>query len=182
MIDKRFWSGAIAVVTLIVAGAGALPELLLRPAPTAPTVVVAQSSTTAEPLAKPEQTGSTAQSASLPADNRADNIAPAEESIAAAPRVAAPLPEPPRPEPEVPAPPAAAPPVAFPPVQPVGAAAASVPDAVPPANPQATPAIPTHPGTGKPHRPERAAQRPAKPKQAVRPATYPIGEFLAWRP
>ena len=93
MIDKRLWSGAIAVVTLIVAGAGALPELLLRPVPTAPTVVVAQSATTAEPIAKPEQTRRTTQSASVPA-NRADNIAPAEESIAAARRVAAPAPEP----------------------------------------------------------------------------------------
>ena len=40
MIEKRFWSGAIAVVTLIVAGAGALPELLLRPASTGPSVAL----------------------------------------------------------------------------------------------------------------------------------------------
>ena len=31
-MDKRFWSGAIVVVTVVVAGASALPGLLLRPA------------------------------------------------------------------------------------------------------------------------------------------------------
>src|SRR5262245_19017743 len=31
-MDKQFWAGAVAVVTVVVAGAGALPSLLLRPA------------------------------------------------------------------------------------------------------------------------------------------------------
>lgn len=31
-MDKRFWSGAVAVVTVVIAGAGVLPSLLLRPA------------------------------------------------------------------------------------------------------------------------------------------------------
>ncbi len=31
MIDKRFWTGAILVVTVVVAGAGSLPALLLAP-------------------------------------------------------------------------------------------------------------------------------------------------------
>jgi hypothetical protein len=32
MVDKRFWSGAILLVTIVVAGASSLPALLLRPA------------------------------------------------------------------------------------------------------------------------------------------------------
>ena len=30
-LDKRFWTGAIAVVTVVIAGASALPSLLLAP-------------------------------------------------------------------------------------------------------------------------------------------------------
>ena len=56
MIEKRFWSGAIAVVTLIVAGAGALPELLLRPASTGPSVALPRNAPKAEPIAPLEQT------------------------------------------------------------------------------------------------------------------------------
>ena len=55
MMEKRFWSGAIAVVTLIVAGAGALPELLLRPASTGPSVALPRNAPKAEPIAPPEQ-------------------------------------------------------------------------------------------------------------------------------
>ena len=128
MMEKRFWSGAIAVVTLIVAGAGALPELLLRPASTGPSVALPRNAPKAEPIAPPEQIAVVMQSASVPVVNRADTIAPPEPPKAeAAPQVVAAAPEPPKPEPEVPATPAPAPPVAFPPVQSVGVAAASDP-------------------------------------------------------
>jgi hypothetical protein len=66
-------------------------------------------------------------------------------------------------------------------VQAVGDAAANAPDAVRPGNPPAPEAIPPRPNVEKPPRPERTARRPAKPRQTVRPAVYPIGEFLAWR-
>ena len=129
MIEKRFWSGAIAVVTLIVAGAGALPELLLRPASTGPSVALPLNAPKAEPIVPFEQTAVVMHAASVPDVNRAETIAPPEPSTAEpAPQVVAAAPEPPKPEPEVPAKPAPAPPVAFPPVQPVGVAAASAPD------------------------------------------------------
>ena len=181
MIDKRFWSGAIAVVTLIVAGAGALPELLLRPASTGPAVVLPFAPKT-EPIAKPDQPAAIVGSVPVPPIDRAETIAPAKPSAAeAAPHPVATAPEPPKPEPEVVAAPASAPPVAFPPVQPVGVAAAKAPEAIPPARPEGTPEAPARPVTGKPAKPDRTAQRPAKPQQNARPAVYPIGEFLLSR-
>ena len=180
MIEKRFWSGAIAVVTLIVAGAGALPELLLRPASTGPSVALSRDAPKAEPMAPLDQTPVVMHGASVAAVNRADTVAPPEQPKAEpAPQFVAAAPESPKPEPEVPATPAPAPPVALPPVQPVGVAAASAPDVIPPAAPQATAAIAAQPMTNRPA--ERAVQRPAKPRQNVRPAAYPIGDFLAFR-
>src|SRR6188508_515899 len=93
MIDKRFWSSAIAIVTLIVAGASALPELTAAPP----------------------------QSAPMPAVNHTERGTPTTRSIATAPpQPAAPDPEKPKAAP-LPAatllPPA---PVSFPPVQPLG--------------------------------------------------------------
>jgi len=189
MIDKRFWSGAIAIVTLIVAGAGALPELLLRPAPTGSTVVQPLMTPKAAPVAKFEQTkfeqaaaleqpAPVVHTASVPSVNRAETIAPPEPSTAEpAPQAVAAAPEAPKPEPEVLATSVPGPPVAFPPVQPVGVAAASAPDVVPPAAPQATSANPVRPKRTA----EDAGQRPVKPRQNVRPAAYPMAEFLAWR-
>jgi len=186
MIDKRFWSSAIAIVTLIVAGASALPELLLRPASTAPTVVLPLAAPKAKPM--PEQTAAPPQSAPMPAVNHTERGTPTTRSIATAPpQPAAPDPEKPKAAP-LPAatllPPA---PVSFPPVQPLGDAAANVPSAIPAANP-VPPARPpgieanrARPDAEKPVPAERIARRPDKPIKSVRPAAYPIGEFLAWR-
>jgi hypothetical protein len=190
MIDKPVWSGAIAVVTLIVTGAGALPELLLRPASIGLTVVVPHKAPKVEAIARLEQPAIVAQSASVPAVNRADTIvapqpstAPPEQSaVQAAPQSVAMASEPPKPEPEVLAAPVPAPaPVAFPPVQAVGVPAASVTDVIPPVDPLGLPANPARPLANKPARSERTAPQPPKPSQNVRPAAYPIGEFLAWR-
>lgn len=189
MIDRRFWSGAIAVVTLIVAGSGALPELLLRPAPTGPAVVLPVSAPKVEPIAKPEQTAALEQAtpvvhtASVPAVNRAEISPPPEQSTAGvAPQSVAAVIKASVPEPEIPAAPALAPPVAFPPVQPVGVAAANAQDVVPPTtNPQVRPANSARPVTDKPVQSEPTGRRPVKPGQNVRPEAYPIGEFLAWR-
>src|ERR1700752_4281453 len=180
MIEKRFWSGAIAVVTLIVAGAGALPGLLLRPASNGPSVALPRNAPKAEPVAPLDQTVVVMHRASVPAADRAETIALSEHSTPEpAPAIVTAAPEPPKPEPKVTATPPPAPPVAFPPVQPVGVAAASAPDVIPPAAPQVTPANAAQPITSRPA--ERAGQRPGKPRQNVRPAAYPIGEFLAWR-
>ena len=179
MMEKRFWSGAIAVVTLIVAGAGALPELLLRPA-SAPSVALPRNAPKAEPVAPPEEIAVVTRGASVPDVNRADTMAPPEPSTTEpAPQVAAAVPEPPKPQSVVLATPAPAPPVAFPPVQPVGVGATSAPGVIPPAAPQPISANAAHPMTTRPV--ERAVQRPAKPKQNMRPAAYPIGEFLVSR-
>ena len=182
MIDKRLWSGAIAAVTLIVAGAGALPDLLLRPASTGPTVIVPLGASKFEPITKPEQIATVGQSVSARPTDRGEIIAPpAWSTVEAAPEPVAAAPEALKLEPEVRATPDPAPSVAFPPVQTVGMAATSVPNVVPPASPRPTPANVPHAAADKPAQPERISQRPAKPRQNVRPAAYPIGEFLAFR-
>jgi hypothetical protein len=181
MIDKRFCGGAIAVVTLIVAGASALPELVVRPI-SAPAVVVPVAVPKAEPVLKSERIAAPEPSAPVLRGNQIDPIvSPQERIAAAAPQPTVSVPEAPKPELVAPFPASPIPPVAFPPVQPVGIAAASAPQALSPANPPATEARPTRPSAEKPARPERAARRPEKPKKTVRPAIYPIGEFLAWR-
>jgi hypothetical protein len=66
-------------------------------------------------------------------------------------------------------------PVSFPPVQPIGVAPAGGPDAAPtPDSKQAT---------AKTTRPDRrvASAHAGPRKRAIRPAVYPISEFLAWR-
>ena len=181
MVDKRVWSGAIAVVTLIVAGAGALPELLLRPASTAPTVIVSVTEPKAEAAARPKQTLAEVDGAPVPIDDTTKPTTPPKDAIAAAARPAAPAPEIPEPGPAAPEMPAPSPAVAFPPVQPVGVAAVSIPEALSPAHSPAAEVIPARPKIEKPPRPERTAWQPAKPKKSARPAVYPIGEFLAWR-
>jgi len=179
MIDKRFWTGAIAVVTLIVAGAGALPELLLRPASRGPSAVLAVSAPKPEPIAKSEQTAAVVPPA-LPPVSLVVTDAPPQPARAAALQAAASAPEPPKVAPAAPVAAAPAPTPAFPPVQAVGIAASSVQDVVPPATPPAAPAS-ARPNTEKPARSEPLRRRSAKPRQNLRPAAYPMAEFLAWR-
>src|SRR5258708_17301415 len=53
-VDKKFWSGALIVVTVVVAGAGTLPALLLRPATSdAPERPATQTAVSAEPTVLP---------------------------------------------------------------------------------------------------------------------------------
>lgn len=189
MADKRFWSGAIIVVTVVVAGASALPALLLTrgaPEPIVAVVTPASAEKRAElvvprvepqPIVKVEDSASAARSLSPPV------------SAAAVQHVAAPQP------PEAPAPVAPPPiplreaaPGAFPPVQPVGIATSKM-DSVPtPATPLPTSTAAAagtsdRPVTEKFVRAQRAAaERNIKRKrQVVRPALYPLREFFAWR-
>lgn len=181
MIDKRFWTGAIAVVTLIVAGAGALPELLLGSASSGPTVVLPVSAPRGEPVARLEQVAPVVRHAPMPPASPAATSAPPRPAAAGAPpQPAAPAPEPSKLEPEAPVAAAPAPTPAFPPVQAVGIAASSVQDVVPLATPPAA-AASAHPNTEKPARSEPSGHRSAKPRQNVRPAAYPMAEFLVWR-
>lgn len=185
MIDKRFWSGAIVVATVVIAGASALPALLL--APSAPEPMIPVTAAPAEWKAHPVVTRIEPRPVA-----RAEAPVPAQPAPAAPePQVAA-APPPVVPQPPV-APPAtpvreAASPVAFPPVQPVGVVASkmetSSPIAAPPlAAPRAADATSSRPAIEKPARAQRtAAQRVTKRKRhAVRPALFPLREFLAWR-
>lgn len=187
MADKRFWSGAIIVVTVVVAGAGSLPALLLRPAApeAAPVIAIAPPKApepvaprpaepvvqrAAEPVSVPPEPVRLATPVSTPAAASPGAVEPA-PAVSQPVQVAAP-----------PEPPPQAQPVAFPPVQPVGIATRSAPEAAaPPAPTQTRPASATI-EPEKAARPSRvAAQGDRKRKRSVRPAAYPIREFLAWR-
>jgi hypothetical protein len=184
MIDKRFWGIAIAAVTVIVAGASALPSLLRRPAEPELAAVMAPVAKIAEPVPVRGESGPVARVEPKPVTAQVEQRGAEQPAAPPAPQAAAmvPAPEPvklPAPEPPV-APPSPAP-VAFPPVQPVGVATASGLDVAAPAGaPPRSGSVP-RPSAEKPTRPERAAQRPAKPRRTVRPAIFPLGEFLAWR-
>ena len=96
MIDRQTWAGAILAVTVVVAGAGSLPALLLRPIATdPPPAALAPAAKVAEPVSTGQETQTR------------------RPSRAAAPAVAVA-------EPAKPTPPPTPQPVAFPPVQPVG--------------------------------------------------------------
>jgi hypothetical protein len=169
MIDKRFWAGAILAVTVVVAGAGSLPALLLRPiAADPPPVALAPAVNVAEPVQAPVQA-----KADPPPVVAAAAVAVAEPPKPSPPpapqAVAAPLPEP--------EPPRAAVPV-FPPVQPVGITTPAQPAATPP--PDSPAARVTIRGSEKAARAERTPNTSTR-KRAVRPAPYPMREFLAWR-
>lgn len=196
MIDKRFVSGAILVLTIVVAGASSLPALLLRPsAPEAMPAPVALSTIAKkpEPIADvkpaPERLETKPVMARVdpapvpkvepvsppvaltPAPEAAVAVAPAAAPLAA---VAAPVPPSP-PEPAIAAEPAPKPAaVSFPPVQPVGVAAASGPDVV------SAPATSIRPIRAEKLR-QRTAYRAITRKRSVRPAIFPLREFLAWR-
>lgn len=174
-MDRSFWSGAIIVVTVVVAGAGTLPALLLRP--TAPEIGLSAESQPFVPRPTP-RTEPTPKLAELP-KARGE---PAELAQA----VPSPDPVPDRVPgdvaaqalPAAPSPPAAASrpqesfPQSFPPVQAVDLPA---PAGVTPSNASPPPAE----SVAKPVRPPREAAR--HPKRQVRPAPFPLREFLAWR-
>jgi hypothetical protein len=179
MFDKRFWSGAILALTIVVAGAGSLPALLLRPA--APQPVAAergQAWKIAERAAAPVEALPTANVEPPPAAP-APEVAPQEPTptpaaLSSSQSIA------PEPPPVTSARETA--PIVFPPVQAVGVAEASS------LEPAGTPAAESRPAPTKVRpakktaRAERKAQQATKRKRnMVRPALYPIREFFAWR-
>jgi hypothetical protein len=184
-MDKRFWSGAIVVVTVVVAGASALPGLLLRPAsldeplvvtapaPKDPAPVVAK----VEPVAKPvEPAPQVAQPPARPSPTGSAGGCTSGSAGAAATASR-------RRARQSPAPAAQAAP-AFPPVQPIGVATQSGPDAPP---------TQSRPVSAKPEGVKPEAQKAKREKtrmtlqdakarkRPVRPAIYPLREFFAWR-
>jgi translation initiation factor IF-2 len=184
MIDKRFWACAILAVTVVVAVAGSLPSLLLRPiAADPPPVALAPAANVAEPAQAPVQ----AKADPAPVAPAAAAAVAAVAAAAAAVAVAEPSKPGPPPAPH----PAAAPPSgpapvresgpAFPPVQPVGVATPAQPVATPP--PDAAIARMAVPASEKTARPQRTARQTAarQKRKLVRPAPYPMREFFAWR-
>ena len=81
-VDKRFWTGAIAVVTVVIAGASALPSLLLAPSPRRPRAAVVAAKP-AEPKAARALPQRRARAARRAAPVRAE---PQRQAEAAAPR------------------------------------------------------------------------------------------------
>jgi hypothetical protein len=191
-MDKRFWSGAVVVLTVVVAGASALPRLLLQPAVEASAEVVPPVpfvSRAAQPVAQSDvQPGTATPAAPTPVTADAKLANPA-------PPTPVPVAKPPQPAPQVASPPAlpsapkadASP---FPPVQPVdvadqpGAPPRPAADAAPTQTREASAAP-----QGSKDRSERRRETvrvAAKPDRSqrrrhIRPAAYPIREFLAWR-
>jgi hypothetical protein len=185
-MDKRFWSGAVIVVTVAVAGAGALPTLLLRPsvepipfeATFAAAAIASQpepkQAPTVPPPAPPPAVASTPSPmvASAPValqEPRKAEPEVASPSVVTTAAVVVPVPEPAR---EAKA-------EAFPPVQPVGIATGA-----PDVSPQVEKPLSVSARRGARKwirvvhlRPVHAARRSGH----IRPAAYPIREFLAWR-
>jgi hypothetical protein len=189
MIDKRFFSGAILVVTIVVAGASSLPALLLRPSapeplptPVAAPVVVKK----AEPIGRVEAKPLPERVEAKPVVARIEPKPVAEQPPSQpllrdqpvpeplpAPIAAKPVAIPPPPAAEPPAPIREAAPVAFPPVQPVGVASAG--------DPKTVASAPARPTTAAEKPRQRTAHQTATRKRSVRPAVFPLREFLAWR-
>jgi hypothetical protein len=199
--DRNFWGGAVFVVTVVVAGASALPTLLLQPASDpVPSAAVVAPTTVSEPVAvgaleskRPDLPVHHAEAA------RPHEPAPAEiVAMPPTPEPASNTPEPPparepapaeivatptepaskTPEPPEPAPPSEAA-NAFPPVQPVGIPDRPVAQVPPQSRASAAPARQAA-GKATPDR-RASAEDVKKRKRGVRPAVYPIREFLAWR-
>jgi hypothetical protein len=192
MVDKRFWSGAIIVATVVVAGASALPALLLAPSapePMVPPLAAAPIERKVEPVvARVEPQPAVKAEAPAPAARPLPPPAPA-APVPVLQVVAAPPPvETSSPVVLTTAPVRETASVPFPPVQPVGVVASKT-EPVPsiaaplPISPRAANATADRPVTEKPVRAQRtAAQRVTKRKRHfVRPAFYPLREFLAWR-
>ena len=192
-MDKRFWSGAILVVTIVVAGASSLPALLLRPAPLdAPPVAV---TSPAPQVSQPAPAPQVSQPAPAPQVSQPASVVARMEPAAPAPKPIDPAPTPEVAQPvqsQQPASPPvesapAAPVVTFPPVQPVGIATQAGPDVAPqqPTQPTQSRAASARPdGTkakGEKTAPRMTLQDAKKRKRSVRPAIYPLREFFAWR-
>jgi translation initiation factor IF-3 len=178
-VDKKFWSGALVVVTVVVAGAGTLPALLLRsPVSEAPDLVTqaAVSAPASLPVVvkPPEVLLSNAVVLPLPVEppKRVERPVAAEVSpaaLAAAPAAVAAVPA------AVAAQPAAVAAQPAPPVpQPVPAAVVAVPAAVAPV-PAAVPAA----TTAAPAASKQVAFPPVQPVDAPSAAPQPAGTDAA---
>ncbi len=178
-VDKRFWTGAVAIVTVVTAGASALPSLLLAPADPVPLVAPVAGKAPEKPP-EPFRTVASEPPAPVRAEpQRQAEAAPAAVAVSA-PVVTVSAPPPPPAEPVAaaappPAAPTPAPAAAFPPVQPVGIASETAAVA-----PQSRPAG-TEQRAARHIRQREARAAQSGRKRALRPARYPIREFLAWR-
>jgi hypothetical protein len=213
-VDKRFWSGAIIVVTVAVAGAGALPALLLHPPgldagsvealpvaamraeakpfdvkpvdvkpldpkPADPKPLAQLPDAVPDPLVVPldAEPASFPQPANLPQPAGLVQPASAQPALQTRETAARTAPAPASVQAQEPAQP-----LSFPPVQPVDlSTGAEMQAATAPLPAQSNPAD-AKPPVAQAARPGPAvAQRNVAQRRSVRPAKYPIREFLAWR-
>lgn len=183
----------VIIVTAVIAGAGTLPALLLRPSPdtlepmsaeTARELAVSRTAPTRqEPVVR---TVAVISAPALAMIEKAAELAPATPAAPASVAQAA-LPTPTAPAreatvvPEQPRPAAAAKPiiVAALPEAPAEAPAAQKAIVLPPVQPAEL--VPTVAERSATRKPQVQAAREGKRKQGGRPAPYPIREFLAWR-
>lgn len=185
-LDRRFISGAVIAVTVVVAGASALPSLLLAP-PEEPFIapVPARLAELPAPAAKPAievRVEPKAEPKPLPGAVRPVETKAEPAVISAPASLPTPAPAPVKPAAEAAAKAAPAPP-------PVEAAATPAPapataEAFPPVQPPTTEtprtiAIPPAVPAKKIVRDDE--RRKAARTRSVRPAIYPMREFLAWR-
>jgi hypothetical protein len=174
-MDKQFWSGAVVVLTVVVAGASALPGLLLRPA-------VEDTAEIVPPLL--------ARPAAAQPVKPAEPVPPVAAEVELASK---PVAQPPQPVPAqtalAPMPPPAAvaeapgPAPAFPPVQPLDAPArgTTAQNVAQTEIRAATASRQSDEPRGEKVARHTDRQDRAKRKRHVRPAIYPMREFLAWR-
>lgn len=196
-MDKRFWSGAVVVLTVVVAGSSALPRLLLQPALDEPAEIVPPAPFVSRPVAPAAVSQPTPRSDAEPVT--ATPVVPASVTVevklgppsvpqAKTPAVPTPQPASQASSPAPPSPPAVRPadPSPFPPVQPIDVA--DRPNASPkvvadaaPNEAQAT-SVARQGSERRREKIVRAAVQPdtARRRRHVRPAAYPIREFLAW--
>jgi hypothetical protein len=188
-LDRRFLGAAAAVVTMVIAGASALPSLLLAPSTESSPVIAVRPVVTERPAAEGQEQDRPAEQAALNRQSLAEVLSSLPVAQAAAGVVRAPVSS-------VQAAAKAAPQVAAvsAPAAPPPAPAAPVAQAFPPVQPPNLDSEPTGAQTalmtGAPDPAARAgeskAERTADRKdrkarhRAVRPAAYPIREFLAW--
>jgi hypothetical protein len=182
-MDKRFWSGAIVVVTAVVAGASVLPGLLLGPNPVEAPPVAVVAPAPKDPVLKPPEPAPVAAKPEVARVEPAGVVAAKPIDPSPAPPPAAPV-QADQPAPIGPPAQQVASAPEFPPVQPIGIATQSGPDASPqPTQSRVASARPDAAATKseKARTPRMTVQDAKKRKRSVRPAIYPLREFFAWQ-
>jgi hypothetical protein len=192
-LDRRFVSGALVAVTVVVAGASSLPALLLGPAASDEPFIAPGPSRVAEaPAVKPAPAPEAepapeakplaeAKPAAVPPAPPVAETKPEPGVISAPASLPTPAPAPAKPAAEAAGKAAPASVVAAAPTPALAKAEAFPPVQAPTTEPPRTIAIPQAAPPKKTVRTDDGERRKAARARPVRPAIYPMREFLAWR-